>query len=228
MKCTVIDWKWMMPLGICIIHGGGMIWCNMCRMHAVTTRRVGKDSCALRTSCRSGSSAKDRQWFEREISWGIYIAQLLIDQWPRRSWIAQHYSLRVLAGGHTSGGSMLTWYLVWSDCTDEEVLWCLSDSSFFCFTATEGSRAWFFRLVNGWLFETDLLLHYDVRILLWQLLVLLQRCKLHCTTAKVLLLYGKWHDLFFIHVSSACFQSGLYHDHVKSFASETVEVAMVH
>ena len=63
----------MMPLGIIITHGGIHEFGELCMEHiTVTTGRVGKDSSALRMSSRSGPSAKDDQWFEREFSWGIY------------------------------------------------------------------------------------------------------------------------------------------------------------
>ena len=192
----------------------------------VTTRRVGKDTCALRTSCRSRSSAKDRQWFQREISWGIYITQLLIDQWPRRSWIAQHYSLRVPAGGHTSGGSMLKWYLVWSDCTDGVVVM----SGWLIFLLFQYQWWGLEHGSSGWC-TADLLRQIFFFTMLWD--VFCGSCWFLCkdvnSTAQLQkFFYFMVSDMicFFIHVSSACFQSGLFHAHVKSFASETVEVAM--
>ena len=122
--------------------------CVQCMI--ITTRRVGKDSCAWWPSAMCMSSTKARQWFEREFSWGIYTTQLLYDHWPGWSWKAQHYSLRVPAGhillGEVwcvmSGIEWLNWLL--------EESWCLTESSLFCFTTTQGSRAWFFILVHCW------------------------------------------------------------------------------
>ena len=164
-------------------------------------------------------------WFSWDMcrTHGIYITQLLFDQWPCRSSTLQSqsscwgtYFLRKY-GDVISGMEWLHWRrgVVMSD-------WLI----FLLFHYNWGISSMALQ-VGALLTIWPDLLHYDVRRLLLQLLVLLQRCKLHCTTAKVLL-YGKWHDLFFIHVSSACFQSGFSYSHVKSLAFETVVLTMVH
>ena len=175
----------------------------------VTTRRVGKDYCALRASCRSGPSAIARQWFEREISWGIYSAQLrAMNQWPLKlnSSTLQSQSS---CWGILLGGSMLEWsgmeWLHWMEWRDG----CLTHLSSVSLT-TMRARAWFFRLVHGWSSEQTLLFTMLWDVFCGSCWFFCQRCKLHCTTTKVLPLYGEWHCLFITHVSSACFQSGLF------------------
>ena len=49
-KATYQSWAWVMSLGICIIHGGACFGAICVERIIVTTRRVGKDSCVLRSS----------------------------------------------------------------------------------------------------------------------------------------------------------------------------------
>ena len=147
------NWVWLLSMGI---HDFGEICVRRTFVtnrrvgkDTVTTRRVGKDYCALRSSCRSRPSAKTCQWFEREISWGIYRAQVfewISDHW---SWIAQHYSLESSCWGILLGGSMLEWsgmeWLHWMEWRDGWLTHLSSVS-----LTTMRAWAWFFRLVHGW------------------------------------------------------------------------------
>ena len=177
----------------------------------------------IHVRCRRRAEAGRLQKTANDLSrrsHGVYIEpSCRLIRGPRRSWIAQHYSLKSSCWGtyfwrkYVDLISGMVW-LHWRRCCD---VWLTHLSS--VSLPLMGSWAWSFRLVHGWLSETDLVLHCDVRRILWQLLVLLQRCKLHCTTTKVLPLYACFISVFPIWV--------IFHAQVKSLASETVKVAMV-